>query len=69
MYALSTAYSLSGLCCFQSEFIISLNCGGHVEDQHPDKPEAVDKCGGGADEEGWQALRDRLLQEQGENAQ
>jgi len=35
-----------------------------VADQNPDEPEAVDECGGGAHEEGGQAIRDCLLQEQ-----
>ena len=47
------------------EITISLICGSYVEDQHPDQPEAVDQRGRGADEEGRQAFRDRLLQKQG----
>ncbi len=36
----------------------------NVANQNADESKAVDECGGGAHEEGRQALRDRLLQEQ-----
>ena len=45
------------------EFITSVI--SHVQDQYADEPEAPDQRGRGADEEGRQALRDRLLQKQG----
>ena len=45
------------------EFITSVI--SHVQDKYADEPEAPDQRGRGADEEGRQALRDRLLQKQG----